>query len=241
MGAPAGRGVVVVGSLNRDFLIEVQARPLPGETVTGAKVTIAPGGKGANQAAAAARAGARVSLIGRVGDDVAGHELVASLRAADVETGDVIFSGSAPTGAAFVTVTPDGENSIIVAPGANALLGSADVRARESLLAVTAVLLLQLEVSDEAIASAAELAAKETLVILTAAPYRELSRTIMERVDVLLVNGLEARQLLGDDPAPDDPAAFAELGPRVIIVTLGAAGARAYVAGRIVEWPGSAC
>ena len=176
MAGPAGRGVVVVGSLNRDFLIEVQFAAPPGETVTGAKVTTAPGGKGANQAAAAARAGARVALIGRVGDDVAGHELVASLRAADVETGDVIISESAPTGAAFVTVTPDGENSIIVSPGANALLDSADVRAREPLLAVAAVLLLQLEVSDEAIASAAELAATETVVILTAAPYRQVSQ-----------------------------------------------------------------
>ncbi len=228
------RDVVVVGSLNRDYLLEVQARPLPGETVTGAKVTVESGGKGANQAAAAARTGAAAHLIGRVGDDDAGAALIASLRDAGVETANVIVSPSEPTGSAFITVTPDGENSIIVASGANALLGSGDLLAGKSTLASAGVLLLQLEVPDEAIEAAVHLAAPETFVVLNASPYRALSRTVMERVDVLLINGLEARQLLGDDGNLDEAAAFDDLGPRLTVVTLGGAGARAYVGGRIL-------
>jgi ribokinase len=234
MVSPERRGVVVVGSLNRDYVIEVQARPSPGETVLGAKVTEGPGGKGANQAAAAARTGAAVSLIGRVGDDGAGVDLTASLRHAGVETETVIVTRSASTGSAFITVTPDGENSIIVASGANALLGSADVAAGGALLAAAGVLLLQLEVQDEALEAAAQLVGPETVVVLNASPYRELSRTIMERVDVLLINALEARQLLGDAGRLDDATAFDGLGPRFTVVTLGAAGARAYIDGRIL-------
>jgi ribokinase len=233
--APRLGGVVVVGSLNRDYVVEAPARPEPGETVTGARLSLASGGKGANQAAAAARLGAAVSLLGKVGDDADGRSLIAALHDAGVDTRGVALSPSAPTGAAFITVTPDGENAIVVASGANALLHRDDLAERSEILRNAQVLLLQLEVPVDAVEAAVQLAGGQTLVILNAAPYRHLDPTALERVDVLVVNAVEARQLLGRDVMLEDPEQFVELGPRATVVTLGAAGSRAFVEHHVFE------
>lgn len=221
--------IVVVGSINRDYLIESTKRPAPGETVTGARYSTAGGGKGANQAVAAALLGAAVALIGRVGDDAAGRDLLESLTSANVNTAGVVVSPSVPTGAAFVTVTPDGENSIIVASGANWLLRSREVGAARSQLATARLLVVQLEVPEDAVETAIALVRRDAVVVLNAAPYRSLDRTVLERVDVLVLNALEARQLVGEDADPDDPAAFSRLGPRATVITLGSLGVRAFV------------
>lgn len=227
--------IIVIGSLNRDYTIETTARPAPGETVTGARLSISSGGKGANQAAAAARLGATVRLIGRIGDDDAGQELVAALRGSGVDTTSVIVSPSTASGAAFITVTPDGENAIVVASGANALLDRHDLQAKAPLLATARIMLLQLEISDEAIETALQLAGNETLVVLNSAPYRGLDRAVLERVDILVANEVETRQFLGDDVSLDDAAAFARLGPRATVVTLGDVGARAFVENQVFQ------
>src|SRR5487761_1287883 len=119
-----GGGVVVVGSINVDYVVRVQRRPGPGETVSDGALELHPGGKGANQAVAVAYSGAPVQMVGRVGDDAAGAQRLEDLQNAGVGTAFVSRSPGAATGSAFITVTPDGENTIVVASGANLTLGT---------------------------------------------------------------------------------------------------------------------
>lgn len=222
--------VVVVGSINHDHVVTVPHRPAPGETVAATRSVHLPGGKGANQAVAAARLGASAVLVGRVGDDAIGRDLVNALLAAGVGVEGVRRTAAKATGTAFVTVTPDGENSIVVTSGANASLTGDDLWSRRNVLLTAGVLLLQLEIPEGAVDAAVELVSPATLVVVNAAPFRAVRPTVLERVDVLVVNEVEARQLVGDE-ALDDPGAFVGLGPRATVVTLGAAGARAFVGG----------
>src|SRR5215207_6954577 len=120
-------GAFVVGSINQDFVLRLERRPEPGETVTDAELSLHPGGKGANGAIAAARLGAEVAMFGRVGEDAFGSELVKNLRDNGVDTEWVEAVSDAPTGSAFITVTPDGENAIVVSPGANRSFGKEEV------------------------------------------------------------------------------------------------------------------
>ncbi|MBV9455792.1 MAG: ribokinase, partial [Rubrobacter sp.] len=122
-------GVFVLGSINQDFVLRVSRRPKPGETVTDAELSLHPGGKGANQAVAAARLGAKVMMFGRVGEDAFGRGLVENLRKNGVDITHVKTIFEVPTGSAFVTVTPDGENAIVVSPGANRWFGTREVDA----------------------------------------------------------------------------------------------------------------
>lgn len=233
-GGPPNGGVVVVGSINLDSMIELARRPSPGETVIARNLSQSPGGKGANQAAAAARLRAQVTLLARVGDDAVGSTLLDALAAAGVVTTPVLRTPSRPSGAAIITVTPDGENSIIVVPGANADLGPDDLEAAATLLRTAAVLLLQLEIAEETVDAALELAGEQTLVVLNAAPYRPLSSSALGRVDVLVLNEHEARSLLG--PLADlESAASFRVGPRATVITLGGNGARAFVEDECVE------
>lgn len=119
--------VFVVGSINQDFVLRLQRRPEPGETVTDAELSLHPGGKGANQAVAAARSGAEVVMLGRVGEDSFGRDLVRNLRDNGVDTSHVKTVPDAPTGSSFITVTPDGENAIVVSPGANRSFGPKEI------------------------------------------------------------------------------------------------------------------
>jgi ribokinase len=153
----AGR-VVVVGSANIDLVVEVERRPAPGETVLGTRHRRFSGGKGANQAVAAARVGAEVTLIACVGDDPTGGELVAELAGAEVDTASVRRVPEVGTGTAFITLTPDGENSIIVSPGANAALDAGAVDAAAPAIAAATVVCAQLEVPLDGVRRALELA-----------------------------------------------------------------------------------
>lgn len=229
--------VTVVGSINQDVVIETPRRPRPGETVGGARVSLAGGGKGANQAVAAALLGAGVHLVGRVGDDPPAAVLRSGLVAAGVDVTHVLATPACPSGTAFVTVTPDGENAIVVAPGANERLGRPDVRRAAALLGRSALLVAQLEVPVEAVAAAVELAGPHTLVLLNAAPVRPLARGLLDRVDVLVVNEVEAAGLLGASTLPPEPHAYRGLGPAAVVVTAGAAGSHAYVDGRRIDCP----
>src|SRR4051812_29617253 len=137
--------LLVVGSANADLVIGVERRPAPGETVLGSDLAVHPGGKGANQAVAAARLGARTALLAKVGDDDHGRLLLASLRAAGVDTVGVLVDKT-PTGVALITVDPSGDNSIVVSPGANACLAPDDIRAARTLFALAPVVSVQLEI-----------------------------------------------------------------------------------------------
>ena len=191
-----GGRIVVVGSVNRDHVLNVDRRPAPGETVTGARLSLHAGGKGANQAVAAARLEGKVVLVGRVGDDAAGSEMLEALRRAGVDTSLVGVEADTTTGAAYITVTPDGENAIIVAPGANQAVTADVVEDAAAALASAMVVLMQQEVPEEAVECAVRAAGDDALMVLNAAPARAVPREVLERLDALIVNEHEAAVLL---------------------------------------------
>jgi ribokinase len=220
--------VVVVGSLNEDLIVQTPRRPEPGETVSGAELHFAPGGKGNNQAVAAARAQAKVAMVGCVGTDEAGQRLLARLAKEGVDTSSVKVTPDAVTGTAIVTVTPDGENSIIVAPGANRILSPEAVWRARAALGETRVTVAQLEIPEPAVVAAAH--AWEGLFILNASPVRSLSGELLGRTDILVVNRAEATALLGENPGVEESAIrmareLRGLGPQAVVITLGASGA----------------
>ncbi len=220
-------GVFVVGSINQDFVLRLERRPGPGETVTDAELSLHPGGKGANGAIAASRLGAEVAILGRVGEDAFGRELVENLRENGVNAAHVETVSGAPTGSAFITVTPDGENAIVVSPGANRRFGPDEVEAAANDLREARMVVAQLEVRVEAVESAAHIAAgARGRFLLNLAPPRELPDDLLRLCDPLVVNEHEAAFLLGEEATPEESARrLLELGPASVTVTLGATGA----------------
>jgi ribokinase len=206
--------VCVVGSVNMDSTLRVGSLPRPGETVLASSVTHAPGGKGGNQAVAAARAGAQVQFVGAIGDDAAGEQLRAHLRAGGVGLdGTVGLTG--PSGAAVIVVDAAGENTIVVAPGANGQLALTATHVRE-VIAACDVLLTQLEIPvTTAIAAAREARSNAAVVIVNASPAGQDQSSLAElaaTADVVIANEAEA------DEWPWQPTH--------LVVTLGARGAR---------------
>jgi ribokinase len=224
----AGRQrVVVVGSLNFDLVVESSRLPVAGETVLGGTFRTAAGGKGANQAVAAARVGAQVSMVGCVGQDKYGRELLASLRVDHVDVRRV-RRVSEPTGVALIVVAPGGENLIVVAPGANACLSPADIAAAQPLVARANVVVAQLEIPLETVVAAAHAAHQAgAIFMLNAAPARSDLDELLSAVDVLIVNETELASIVGVGSGEEVTAARAVLdrGPRGVVVTLGARGA----------------
>jgi ribokinase len=214
--------VVVVGSANADVVVQVDRRPGPGETVLGSDTVLAAGGKGANAAVAAALQGAGVALLGAVGDDQHGELLTGSMSRAGVRL-DLVRTVNRPTGAAYITVTPDGENTIVVSPGANSAVDVPQVEAARSTIAGAKVLLASLEVPLPAIERAVELAAQATTrAVLNLSPVAKLSRQTLAALDPLVVNEHEAQWLLDGE---SDLTKLLDLGPRSAVVTLGGRGA----------------
>jgi len=221
--------LLVVGSANADLVIGVERRPGAGETVLGSDLAVHPGGKGANQAVAAARLGARTALLARVGDDGHGRLLMESQRAAGVDTAGVLVGG-APTGVALITVDPSGDNSIVVSPGANGRLTPADVRAAGDLFRASRVVSTQLEIPLETVLEVARNLAPGTRLVLNPSPPQPLPAEVLAACDPLIVNEHEAKVILGDTAgAGDRPEDWARLllekGPRSVVVTLGGEGA----------------
>ena len=221
-------GVFVVGSINQDFVLRVERRPESGETVTDAELSLFPGGKGANQAIAAARLGAEVMMLGRVGEDAFGQDLVKNLRNNGVDTRCIEAVPDAPTGSAFITVTPDGENAIVVSPGANRRFGPKEVETASEDLRQAWVLVAQLEVDVDAVETAARIATDNGgRFLLNLAPPREVSKAMLRRCNPLVLNEHEAQFLLGDKAQDFEKSAgeLLELGPDSAVITLGASGA----------------
>ena len=214
---PSGSGprpghVVVVGSANVDLVVPVPRHPGPGETVLGGDLVRTAGGKGANQAVAAARAGgARTTFVAAMGHDDAADLLLGSLRSAGVDTTTVVRTDAA-TGTALIVVSPDGENAIVVAPGANGrLVLGPQATAR---LAEADVVLAQLEIPLGTVVDAARARRVGSLMVLNAAPSRALPADLWAELDVLVVNEHEARDLAGPgSPASDHADASAVPGP----------------------------
>jgi ribokinase len=229
--------VVVVGSANMDLVATAPALPRPGETVLGHSFATIPGGKGANQAIAAAQAGASSAFVGAVGEDAFGAALRANLIDAGVDV-TRLRTVPGPSGVALIAVDGEGENLIVVAPGAN---GTVDELSTEdsAMVAEADILLCQLEIPVSAVAQAAVTArSATTVVLLNAAPARPLAPELLATVDLLVVNHIEAATLVGHGGRPAQLIEeLVAIVPRVVL-TLGAAGA-AYAdrSGERVEVP----
>jgi ribokinase len=223
--------VLVVGSSNTDMIIRLDRIPRPGETRLGGQFLIAAGGKGANQAVGAARAGGAVTFVARVGRDTFGEQAVAGLAREGVNVDRVLRDKADPSGVAMIFVGKDGENSIAVASGANRRLSSEDVNKAKSAFAHAGVLVMQLETPLGTVQTAAELAHRAGVpVILNPAPACPLPDRLLRRVSVLTPNQTEAEQLTGvhvHDRASAARAADRLLGRGVgaVVLTLGARGA----------------
>ncbi|MGA6162970.1 ribokinase [Amycolatopsis magusensis] len=212
--------VLVAGSINADLVVPADRRPGAGETVLGGDTELLPGGKGANTAVAASLLGAQVAMVGAIGDDANGRLLLGALREAGVRV-DLVRTADRPTGAAYIVVTPDGENSILVSPGANSALEPSALDGAFDDARVLAVSMeIPLPTVEHAVIAASEAGVR---VLLNLSPVAEVSERALAAVDVLLVNEHEAAWLLGDADA--DPRGLLELGPFSAVLTRGARGA----------------
>jgi len=232
-GLPRAAGIIVVGSANQDYIVRVPAPPGPGETVLAASLLKQPGGKGANQAVAAARLGGDVSFVASVGDDDDGAQLIRQLRSEGVDTANVEIISRGRTGLALVSVYDSGENSITVVPGTNFALTSDRVRRTISRVADetgAAIMIAQAEVLPEIFGSAIRAAdTAGARVIFNLAPFQPVDAGLLAVCDPLVVNEAEASGLLGWAVHGADGAARAvdELRGRArsVVVTVGAEGA----------------
>ena len=223
--------IVVMGSSNTDMIIKLPRIPLPGETITGGKFSMAAGGKGANQAVAAARAGGRVTFIARVGNDLFGETAIGDFAADGIDVRCVLKDDDAPSGTALIFVGEDGENSIGVAPGANARLTCGDVEKFRAVIESADMLVMQLETPMESVDAAARIAeGKGVKTILNPAPAAPVPGDILARIDILTPNEHEAKVLTGVEVRDEAGAArAAEMltaeGVGTAMITLGAQGA----------------
>jgi len=226
----ARKKIVVIGSSNTDMVIRTPAIPRPGETVLGGEFFMAPGGKGANQAVAAARAGGDVHFIARVGDDFFGRQSLDGFIRDGIHIDRLIRDKAAPSGVALIIVGPDGENSIAVASGANARLSVEDVTQAKPVITSADIVLMQLESPLETVREAAKIASSAGVpVVLNPAPARALGDDILRRVAYLTPNETEAEILTGitliqkSDLAKAADVLLAK-GVKAVLITLGAKG-----------------
>ena len=230
-----GPSVLVIGSSNTDMMIKVDRLPQSGETILGGEFTTSAGGKGANQAVAASRAGAEVTLIARVGQDVFGEMAIEGFRASRINTEFIVRDGQSPSGVALIYVGKHGQNSIAVASGANSRLSPGDVQRAREKFSTADVLLVQLETPLKSVRVATGLADATGLrVILNPAPAQPLPRALLTGLYLLTPNEIEAELLTGitvDNEASAAKAADSLLrrGIKNVIVTMGAKGA--FIAG----------
>jgi len=221
--------VVVVGSYNTDMTIKASRIPRSGETILGGKFAIGAGGKGANQAVAAARAGARVWLVARIGNDAFGAEALRCIQHERINIDYMRRDPEAPTGVACIVVDDAGENSIVVASGANACLQPEDISAAEEIIAHADVLLLQLESPLATVIAASRLAAKHGVtVVLNPAPAQLLTTNLLEHVTIISPNEVEAEMLTGVKINDKSLVAAAQRlhaqGPATVLITRGPKG-----------------
>lgn len=224
--------ILVIGSLNMDFVVQTDKLPLPGETIKGRDFSTIPGGKGANQAVAAARLGGRVRMAGRVGQDGFGRNLTEGLASAGVDAGQVLPTAGVATGVALILVEREGQNQITIAAGANDRLEASDLEPSFQDFK-QGVVLLQLESPLPTVEAAARLARRqEATTILDPAPAAALPPTLLRNLDYLTPNETEALLLLGEPPgeirldeAPALGRRLLELGPDTVILKLGDKGA----------------
>ena len=223
--------IVIVGSINTDMIVKVPRIPKPGETILGGKFSTAAGGKGANQAVAAARAGGDVTFIARVGNDMFGKQALEDFESNNINAKYIKTDNAEPSGVALIFVDEKGENSIAVASGANARLSHRDVTEAEEVIKSADILLMQLETPMESVKRAAKIAKEAGVkVILNPAPACPLDNTLLSTLYVITPNESEA-ELLTDISVTDFPSAekaafiLLDRGVEVAIITMGIKGA----------------
>lgn len=222
--------IVVVGSSNMDLVVKSARIPVPGETILGGDFLMVPGGKGANQAVAAAKLGARVHFVARLGNDLFGRKSLENFRLGGLDATYVSLTSDAPSGVALITVDEAGNNAIVVAPGANARLSPDDVRRAEAEIRSAGAVVAQLEVPLATVQCAAEIACKAGVpFLLNPAPAQPLDESLLSKAAVLTPNESEAQILTGIEVVDEDSARKAarkllDAGAKAVIVTMGARG-----------------
>jgi ribokinase len=223
--------IVVIGSLNMDLVARAPKIPIPGETVLGSTFNTFPGGKGANQAVSAARQGAEVVFVGRVGADAFGRQLVEGLRVEGIDTQSIGITETTSSGVALITVDAAGQNNIVIVPGANHQLTPEDIEQASLAFEQADALLLQLEIPLETVQAAARQAKKQGVkVILNPAPAQALPADLLSLVDVIVLNESESALLSGLpvetlEQAETATCALIKQGLGCVVLTLGANGA----------------
>lgn len=226
--------IIVIGSLNMDLIVRTPRLPAPGETVFGHEFSTAAGGKGANQAAAAAKLGASVTMVGRVGADDFGRTLRANLSALGVDTSFVVQDPEKATGIASIWVEDNGQNSIVVASGANMRVTRDDVDAARRALVSARVMIQQLEIPTDTVTYGLKLARQAgVMTLLNPAPFQPIARETLHLADIVIPNEREAASLTGipvsdEQSARQAASALYQMGARRVIITLGDKGALAF-------------
>ncbi len=239
------KNILVIGSSNTDMVVTVDRLPAPGETLLGKRNSFfsAGGGKGANQAVAAARLGASVSLVCKTGNDVFGQQARSSFEKEGIDTRHVFTDPALPSGVALITVDMQGENSIVVAPGANDSLLPADLAAVPGLIRESDIILMQLEIPLESVAYVADMAfRKNKRVILNPAPAQSLPADLLRHISLITPNEKEASLISGvkitdGDTARTAARMIAQMGAADVIITRGKEGALIFSQGRFIEIP----
>ena len=223
--------IVVIGSANTDMVIKTSHLPAPGETIIGGNFYMGGGGKGANQAVAASRLGARVSLVCKTGNDVFGRNAREQFEREGIDTGYILYDGDTPSGVAMIIVDEQGENAIVVAPGANTLLKPADLANASGLIQSAGILLTQLEIPLATIEYLAQMTDEKKIpLILNPAPACELPEELLRKVAVITPNRKEAEMISGInienvDDAKQAASAIKNKGVATVVITLGNEGA----------------
>lgn len=233
----ARKKIVVIGSSNTDMVIRTRKFPLPGETILGGDFFIFPGGKGGNQAVAAARLGGSVTLIAKVGNDIFGNQALENFRKEGINTDFISHDAKNPSGVALITVDQNGENTIVVAQGSNKTLTSQDLGQAEKEFNDMEILLMQLEIPTDTVAAAAAKAfALGKKVILNPAPATPLPESIFKNLFLITPNESEAEALTGisviDSTLEDVARSLVNKGVQNVLITLGQNGAYLYAGNR---------
>ncbi len=231
MSVPKKGNIVVIGSSNTDMIIKSEHLPVPGETILGGEFLMAQGGKGANQAVAAARLGGKVSFIAKTGNDIFGNQSIKSLHNEHINTDFVQRDETRPSGVALITVDSKGENSIVVASGSNMALSPSDIDIASDLIKNAGFVLMQLEIPLETVEYVTNICSKNKVqVLLNPAPAQKLSNKLLQSLSIITPNETEAALLTGiaiNDLSDIEKAAevLKQKGVGTVIVTMGSAGA----------------
>jgi ribokinase len=227
----SNKKIIVIGSSNTDMVIKADRLPVPGETVIGGKFFMNPGGKGANQAVAAARLGGKVTLVCKTGNDIFGKQSIELFNSEGINTNYIFSDPKNPSGVALITVDSNGENCIVVASGANASLSPSDIESAKSEIETGDIVLMQLEIPMETVEFATQMANKKGIkVILNPAPARALSDKLLKSLYIVTPNKGEAEILSGikvtDWESAMKAASVIKLkGVNIVVITLGSLGA----------------